>query len=164
MLELDRITTLYSPEQDRISLSANLREGGTARIWLTQRIVDRLISALVKIVKPHHPDPVYAEIIAGVAQQQAVSRHELQAPVKITETEHEWLVSKIDLQMPRSGVVVIFYNAAGQNARVAMNVELLRQWLTILRRVYVTAEWDGAEWPEWLAITATTNVSSKVVH
>lgn len=165
MLELDTITTLYSTDQDRISLNARVKEGGTARIWLTQRIVHRLIPALVNIVKPKHDDPVYAEVIASVAQQRAVDRHEPQAPVQVAaETEHEWLVNKIDLQLPKQATILIFSSADGRTARLVMNAELLRQWLAILRRVYVTSEWKGAEWPEWMDPPAPEVSKPKVLH
>jgi hypothetical protein len=164
MLEFDRITTLYSQEQDRVSLNATLREGGTARLWLTQRMVHRLIPALVKIIEPIHADPVYAEIIAGVSQQKAVERQEPQTPVKVTEPEHEWLVSKVELKQPQSGAVVVFCSAAGQQAQVTMNAELLRQWLSILRRVYFSAEWQGAEWPDWMVVPPTPATVPKVLH
>lgn len=164
MLELERITTLYSPEQDRVSLNATLRAGGTARIWLTQRIIHKLVPALISIVEPRHKDPVYTEIIAGVSQQKAVERHEPQAPVNVTEPTHDWLVSKVDLQIAQSGAVVIFCNAKGQKARVAMNGELLRQWLSILRRVYLMAEWHGAEWPAWMAVPQPSEATPKVLH
>jgi hypothetical protein len=164
MLELDRVTTLYSREQDRISLNSILREGGTARIWLTQRIVHRLIPALVKIVEPSHADRVYAEIVAGVSQQKAVDRQEPLAPVKVTEPEHEWLVSKVELKQLQSGTLVIFCSATGQQARVAMNAVLMRQWLSILRRVYITAEWQGADWPDWMAMPPQSETAPKVLH
>lgn len=164
MLELDKITTLYSQEQDRLSLNATLRGGGAARFWITQRIANRLIPALIKIVKPSHEDPVYVELIAGISQRQAIAQKEPQTPVKMAEPDHEWLISKIDLQMPQSGAVLIFYNAAGQSARVVMNAELLRQWLSILRQVYVAAEWRGAEWPDWVAAPSARKTADKVLH
>lgn len=164
MIELEKATTLYSQDQDRVSINATIRGGGTARIWLTQRIVHRLVHALVKIVKPQHDDPIYAEVIASVAQQKAVDRHEPQAPVKADAPEHEWLVSKIDLQIPQSGVVVMLYSAAGQSARLSMSAELLRQWLSILRRVYEITEWRGAEWPDWVVGPSASEAETRILH
>ena len=164
MLDLQRITVLYSEEQDRISINAAVRDGETARIWLTQRMTNRLIPALINVIKPRHEDPVYAEIIAGVSHQKAVSRQEPSAPVTANAPEHEWLVSKIDLQMPPSGTVVIFYSPTGQSARIGFNGDLMRQWLSILQRVYVAAEWRGTDWPEWMATPAINQGTDRVLH
>ncbi|MEH6789741.1 hypothetical protein [Parasphingorhabdus sp.] len=164
MLELKRITSLYVADQDRISLTAQLGDGGFARIWLTQRIVNRLVPALVNQVKPDHTDAVYADVIAGVAQQRAVDRHEPQAPVRVAEAGHEWLVCKIDMQIAKNGAILIFCSADGDTARLAMNAELLRQWLAILRRVYMAAEWHGAGWPTWIVAPSKTHMAAKVLH
>jgi hypothetical protein len=164
MLELKRITTLYEADQDRMSLTAQLGDGSFARIWLTQRIVNRLIPALINQVRPDHVDGTYADVIAGVAQQRAVERHEPQAPVRAAEAGHEWLVSKINMQIGQNGAILSFCNADGETAKLAMNAELLRQWLAILRRVYLMAEWQGADWPRWMATPSTPDTATKVLH
>lgn len=164
MLELERITVIYSEDQDRIAINAAVRDGGTARLWLTQRLANRLIPVLINQIKPRHEDPIYVDIMAGVAQQRAVARQEPQAPVKVTEPDHEWLISKIDLQMPTSGTVVIFYDASGKSARVAFRTEVLRQWLSILQRAYTAAEWRGTDWPEWMTTPAATQAANRMLH
>jgi hypothetical protein len=164
MLEFEKITMAYSEDEDRISISAVLRDGGTARIWLTQRMANRLIPALINAIKPRHKDPAYVDIIAGVSLTKAIARQEPQAPVSAKEPGHEWLVSKIDLQMPTSGAVVIFYGTAGQSARIGFNFDLLRQWLSILQRVYAAAEWRGADWPDWMAAPSEKKAADRLLH
>lgn len=164
MIQLDRITTLYSQDQDRISLNALDKEGGTIRIWLTQRIFARLIPELAKLVKPRHDDPVYASVLASVAQQWAIEQHEPQAQVQLTEVGQEWLVCKIDMQLSEAGVILVFASADGQTARLAMNANLLRQWLAILRRVYNSSEWKGIDWPEWMELPSTVKSKSRILH
>ena len=164
MLKLDRITTLYALDQDRISLNATDNEGSTVRIWLTQRICRRLVPELVRLIKPQHQDQVYASVLASAAQQRALQKQEPQSPVQLTESVQEWLVSKIDMQMSEAGVVLVFTSADGQNAQLAMNTELLRQWLAILRRVYDSSEWKGICWPEWLDPPIAARSTSQVLH
>ena len=164
MLELERITVVYSEDQDRIAINAAVRDGGIARLWLTQRLANRLIPALINLIKPRHEDPTYVDIMAGVAQQRAVARQEPQTPVKVTEPNHEWLINKIDLQMPPSGTVIIFYDASGQSARVIFQGDLLRQWLSILQRAYTGAEWRGTDWPDWMTAPEATQAANRLLH
>jgi hypothetical protein len=164
MKQLDRVTTLYSQEQDRISLNALDKQGGSIRLWLTQRIFARLVPRLAKLVEPKHDDPVYASVLASVAQQRAVEQQEPAKPVQLVEVAQEWLVCKIDMKMSPAGIILIFASADGERAQLAMNGGLLRQWLAILRRVYQSAEWKGTDWPDWMDPPVTTQRSSQILH
>jgi hypothetical protein len=164
MLILDRITTLYSAEEDRLSISATIKDGGTARIWLTQRITNRLIPPLLKLVGPKKDDPLYSEVIAEIAQQKAVERQEVVAPVRVQEVQHEWLVHKIDLSLASSGAALKLWNLDGQGADVNLHGELLRQWLDIVRRLYIKAGWTGVDWPDWMKAAETPRKKSQILH
>ena len=47
-LQITRFTTEYSPEQDRIRMVIETAEGEKRVIWLTYRLLNRLIEAMVK--------------------------------------------------------------------------------------------------------------------
>lgn len=165
MMYLDRITTVYAHDEDRICLNALSSDGGAIRVWLTQRILHRLVPELAKRLKPKHSDSEYASLLASVAQQRAVDRHSPLPPVESENVEHQWLVAKIDLQWSETRIVFVFTSAAGDAAQLAMEPELLRQWLAILRRVYISAEWSGADWPDWIDTPSpSTSTRARVLH
>jgi hypothetical protein len=164
MLELERVTTEYVANQDRISLTANEKSGGTARLWLTRRIADRLIPALLKAVQPRHEDPVYVEVLDEIAQHRAEQRQERQPPVKVVQPDREWLVDRIDLKMATAGTRVVFVSAEDERAQLTFNVELLRQWLGILRRLYSQAEWSTDIWPDSLSSPQAPKKPPTVLH
>jgi hypothetical protein len=148
MIELERMTTQYVATEDRISITANVKSGGTARLWLTRRIGDRMVAALVKAVQPRHRDRAYAELIGEMTQQEAEQRLEPQPEVQAATPDHEWLIDKISLQFPTGAVVVRLTGPQGQEAGMALSTEVVRQWLGILRRVYQHGEWPIDQWPE----------------
>lgn len=133
-------------------------------MWLTQRIANRLVEALVKRVEPEHSDTTYVEVMSAISQRQAEATREPSAPVKVASPDYEWLVAKIDLALPRSGVVLTFSDAVDQTARISMNNQLVRQWLSILRTNYIVAGWDTREWPEWITPTASLKPRGTVIH
>lgn len=164
MIDLERMTTEYVADEDRISISARIKGDGTIRLWLTRRIADRMVPALAKVVQPRHEDPAYAEVVGEMAQQRAEQNHEPQEPVKPTHPDQEWLVCKIDLRMAKAGAVLIFAGSESEHARLTMTFELLRQWLAILRRVYQAGEWPLAVWPNALQEGAARPVAPKILH
>ena len=50
-LQISRFTTEYSPEQDRIRMVIETAEGEKRVIWLTYRLLNRLIEAMVKALE-----------------------------------------------------------------------------------------------------------------
>ena len=45
---LERCTTEYAEDEDRLRLSAELANGNTVVLWLTQRLLNRLVPHLVQ--------------------------------------------------------------------------------------------------------------------
>jgi hypothetical protein len=164
MIDLQRLTMEYVANEDRLSLTANVQSGGTARLWLTRRIADRMVAALATSLQPRHRDRAYAELLDAFAQQHAEQRHEPLARVKADSPDHEWLVRKLTLRFPESGVLIILTGAEGEEARMVLSAELLRQWLGILRKVYHTAEWTTESWPEAARSRPALPQHSVVLH
>ncbi|MEI6803496.1 MAG: hypothetical protein WCK83_10060 [Burkholderiales bacterium] len=145
-----RITTDYVDFQDRIRLRCEVEEGSSLDIWLTQRLLARLVPALCNTLLTPARDDAYAEVMQAFAQQSAVSSLVPQAPVQSVQSGPSWLAHVIDLNVEPEGTRIKFRGEGSHAATVIMEGMHLRQWLAILHNVASAAQWQLDVWPTWL--------------
>ena len=87
---LERVTTRYSVAQDRICLAGELPGGSPVVLWLTQRLLRRLLPPLLAWLQEQggaaHAvmgSALYADALQGFAQQAARAQLQPQAPVQV---------------------------------------------------------------------------------
>lgn len=155
--EMARVTTRYDRVQDRFSLAGELPQGLPVVLWLTQRLLLRLLPPLLAWLQEHDAPPqhqplqhLYAETLQGFAQQAACAGLEPQAPVAVQAVSPEWLVESIDLAHGPAGVRLVFLGRQGPVAAMAMPAQALRQWLGIVCHAWRQAPWPMEPWPAWL--------------
>ncbi len=149
-VELQRVTTEYVEIEDRIRLSGAVEHGAPVVIWLSQRLLARLIPPLLGWLDGRASDPAHAQLLHGFAQQAAMGALLPQAPVRAaTDTSH-WLALSIDIGIAEQAVSLSFVGVDGQRARMSLAPQPLRQWLNIVYDAYLKAEWPLALWPAWL--------------
>jgi len=168
MTALDRITTEYIDTEDRLRLSGQYADGAAVVIWLTQRLIQRLIPVLLEWLGHSHQQVVaapHAEIMQGWAQQAARAGLTVQPPVQASAARSAWLADSIDFTPSPEGVVLTFKSANDQRAMLTLPAAALRQWLNIVFDAYVRAEWPLAVWPEWISEAAVpVQTASVVMH
>ena len=147
---LDRITTEYIDAEDRIRLSGQYADGAAVVIWLTRRLIQRLVPVLLEWLQQQHRQDVaisHAEIMQGWAQQAARAELTAQPPVQALAASSAWLADSIDFTHSPEGVVLTFKSANDQRAMLTLPAAALRQWLNIVYDVYVRADWSLAVCP-----------------
>lgn len=161
--KIERITTEFVQEEDRIRL--NVEDGSQQRttLWLTQRLLNRVVPALVKVLEEETAGNPQASDLQEFTQQRAQRNIEQEAPVSAAETA--WLVTRVDLTPNSKAITLVFGDGAKQRARLEVPRTALRQWLSILRELYQRAEWAPDKWPDWLApLSQTTETKEKQLH
>ncbi|WP_280188475.1 hypothetical protein [Delftia sp. PS-11] len=167
---LQRLTTAYVEEEDRLRISGEDGEGRTQVLWLTQRLLGRLVPHLCGWLEQQAPvlegdGAVHApaagesglarQMAQGFAQQAAQAQLAAQAPEPVAASVAGWLVNGVDMHATAQGVhLVLRGGQAGQGgpeAAMALNAQALRQWLGIVHGQYVKAGWPLALWPAWMA-------------
>ncbi|MBS0347733.1 MAG: hypothetical protein JSR69_14890 [Proteobacteria bacterium] len=147
MSELQRFTTEYVDLEDRIRLSGETAPGEAELLWLTRRLIGRLVPHLCAWLEKQGGLGAVPES-SGVADAlQALSP---QAPVQPETARRNWLVHAVDVAAGGESLRLVFRGT--EDARVALTLQpqALRQWLGILHAQCGVAEWPLEAWPSWL--------------
>lgn len=166
MNSLQRITTRYIPAEDRFRLSGQTPGGDTVVLWLTQRLLTRLLPNLLQWIEGKQGDSPQAEAVQSFKQAAARASLEPQPPVRVGNEQAAWLVTEVGLQVGPDGVRLTFKGQGHRLATVTLVAQALRQWLNILHDTWRGAGWPLTVWPQWMldAAPLTGRRQAPVVH
>lgn len=148
-LELEKFTTLYIGPEDRIRVAGTRGDGSTVALWLTRRLMRRVLPHMVAWLERHDRAGKDAEV-QSFRQQVARANHQPQPPVKTAPGDQTWLVDNIDLNSSPKLLRLTFKGKEGEAAALTLTAEAARQWLNILHIAYQKGEWPTDDWPSWL--------------
>lgn len=169
MTVAQRFTTEFVDFEDRLRVSAELPQNHVAVLWITRRLLDRLVAHLAGLLERETASAPVPEVQQSFAQQAAQAEHQQQsqeqpqAPVVPQQAQmvHEWLVREVDLTPGQQGVNLRFRGATPEQVvELGMPAILLRQWLGIVHGQYRRAQWSLDPWPEWMNEDKTTTIGS----
>ncbi len=144
---LKRATTKYVPHEDRIRLTGENASGLIVEMWLTQRLLNRMVPPLCGWLERRG-----GEDLQDFAQKKAVAGMQRQPPVRSLNDADGVLVREIDVETAKAGVLLTFKGASDSAAgQFQLSPRALRQWLSILHDQYVKAGWALGMWPDWIA-------------
>jgi hypothetical protein len=145
---LKRISTLYVEGEDRIQLSGEVDNAPPAVIWITRPLLLRLLPSLLQWLEKEAPAQATAGLLQEFAQEKARAGLTTQPPVR--PDGPSWLATTIDVSRSKNQVTLTFRSREGQAASLPLASTPLRQWLSILHRAWVKADWPAGAWPEWI--------------
>lgn len=152
-----RFTTEYDIAEDRIRLTLEREAEGLVRLWLTRRLLVRVVPELARILDsrlvgkdglPAHDD----EVEQRRDQMKALGRLAPQAPVRPGPGEPmaSHLVTGIGLRLTPRRFLLDMRVGEEVVQTVPFGITHMRQWLALLNHCFRTAGWDDAIWPDWL--------------
>lgn len=148
---LQRLTTQYSEVEDRIRLDGEDAQGHTEALWLTQRLLGRLIAHMCQWVEHQGGKAPLPEIRQEFAQQKARAELSPQTPVRAKVHEQGVLIHSVDIKTSNVGMDLQFKDAQGSVvASLQLQAMPLRQWLNIVYDQYQKAHWPTNVWPTWV--------------
>jgi hypothetical protein len=169
MNSLQRITTEYSENEDRICLKGEDASGQTVVLWLTQRLLNQLILHLChwleqqsgltskQTAQSANQDHIGQEMVQSFAQQAATAALVPQSPVQASQAGVMALIQSVDITHTLDALYLTFKSAdAGTAAQAQTQVQLilspvaLRQWLGIVYAQHRKAQWPMQLWPQWM--------------
>ena len=151
-MKLQRITTEYSQAEDRIRLAGEGQNNQVVSLWLTQRLLNRLVPHLCQWLVQQEGTLPLTEVRQEFAQQKALAELESQPPVRADADTQGVLVCSVDVKSIRLGVMLQFKDRDGKlAASLQLQSKPLRQWLNILHGQYQRGAWPTGVWPAWIA-------------
>jgi hypothetical protein len=158
-----RFTTQYVPLEDRIQILVERTSDDVQVLWLTRRLLNKLVPTLLdKLVKapvdPSVPKPK-VEAVQQFTQAAAVGNLKKQKNVLPSSQEpgnHEaTLIKSVDVTVRPKSLELIFKSDVGvQKQSLEFEEAPLRQWLSILHSRYRVAGWSEPFWPSWITSPA----------
>lgn len=169
MPALQKITTEYIETEDRFRLSGESSTGELHSFWLTQRLLSKLIRVLISTFEdtPNKPSAKHISddrtnaLFNEMAQQAAQQQIADQPPVIDPELDKSWLVFEVDINKLEQHIKLTFKNSANEPLELLLDQNQLRQWLSIVHKIWQQAEWPLAVWPEWILNTVKPAMKSK---
>ena len=158
MRKLLRITTRYNEIEDRIRIDADSNEEKAITLWFTQRLLIRLAKNCLEFLSSKPPelkklssgDRKAQEEFQSLLQQSAERKTQGEDAVKVCDDSPILFVKAIDVKHSGEEVVLVFRETTENQAMIAMSLEQLGQWLSILSQIWQQAEWPMEIWPNWI--------------
>lgn len=147
MTILQRITTEYVEAEDRVRLCGAGAAGETVSLWITQRLLARLLKVIFNWTA--EGDNAQQALKNAFAQQAARASIQLQPPVPAQNSAA--LVTTIDISHTAEALSLVFRGAEGVAGQLTLQRPDVRQWLNILHDTWCRAEWPQDIWPDWMA-------------
>jgi hypothetical protein len=162
LFRIQTFTGRYDPVEDRLRLDAVDAQGGKQAIFLTRRLVDRVIPVLVSHLEGKTPEGVPADLAQGMSQSRARQARQTGEATPAIAADPEtptWLCRTMHFQKADHGLNVIFTDDTQVNAVMPMVEANLRAVLDIFLDLYTKAGWPTEPFPEWQKPEATVTLS-----
>lgn len=121
----------------------------TIVIWLTRRLLVRLIEAMVKAIESETVGRPESDTLQSFTQHRAQQAQVEESPVKALEGSAEWLINRVDLNVSHERLTLKLF-LDDDCATLPMPRVNARQWLNIIQRLFEVAEWHYEKWPSWM--------------
>jgi hypothetical protein len=148
MTILQRITTEYIEAEDRVRLSGASPSGETVSLWITQRLLSRLLKVILNWTA--EGDNGHQAIKNAFAQQAA--RADLKLQLSVPAQPSAVLVNAIDISQTVEALTMVFRGAEDVVGQLTLQRSDVRQWLNILHDTWCRAEWPQDLWPDWMSL------------
>jgi len=173
MSEHQRFTTEFVEVEDRIRLIAEIKPGEIVILWLTQRLLTRLLPHLLSWLeqRPEISSPAHlcsdATVRQSFAQQVAAAEMAPQPPLKAGVAGCSWLVGSVDVLTAPNAIVLTFKGGKPEESTcLRLSALPLRQWIAVVHSQWRLAQWSMAVWPQWVSGSALLKsaAASNLVH
>jgi hypothetical protein len=162
LFRIQTFTGRYDPVEDRLRLDLVNAAGEKQSIFLTRRLVDRVIPVLVSHLEGKTPEGVPADLAQGMSQsraRQARQTGEATPAVAVDAETPTWLCRTMHFQTADHGLNVIVTDDTQVDAVMPMVEANLRAVLDIFLDLYTKACWPTEPFPEWIKPEATLTVA-----
>lgn len=157
MFNIKKISQRYDSREDRIEVAIQDDAGHVIRLWLTQRLSNRMVTVLAKwlpelledskTMLEHAGDEVEAETKPSEPAQEVA--------VNFNLASEEGLLTTIDMSHQQKDYLLTFKWGVTGIASIHMGIEQLDGFIAGLIQLYRAAQWDIKAFPESRVKTLT---------
>ena len=151
------VTMSFSAIEDRIVMDSLDQSKKVERLWLSRRLLDRLIPTLTDQLEVNSSKTIPTELEQSLAQEKAEMDKKQSKAVEIRSKNPSWLVTHIQIGRSKNKFRLLFLGkntnepmATNNQANFDLAIPNLRQWLNAIHKIYLKAEWETKAFPPWL--------------
>ena len=163
---IQRLTTEFDFSEDRFKLDALLNSGSTITLWLTQRLFLRLLDRCFSWLQKQKIELLESttEVKIHDRQSQFLQESDLnelkqEEAVISAVSAPNFVIQELDIKFESDRISLIFKENNDYYGLV-FNCQQLRQWLHIVHKKWVNAEWPISIWPSWICPSSTKLIDS----
>ena len=160
MFNIKTVTMKFDPLEDRIIMDCCDKSKKTQRLWLTRRLLDRLIPSLTDQLEVNSINKISKELEQSFAQEKAEKNKPKTETVHLKKNNPSWLVTSIKVEKDDRKFKLVFIDQRNldnknnyksiNNAQFILAISNLRQWLNAFYKIYKKALWDTEIFPNWM--------------
>lgn len=163
--QIKTFTGRYIPVEDRLRLDAVDVDGNKQSLFMTRRLVDRIIPVMVEHLEGQTPEGMPSDLVQEMQQDRArqiQAEGGSEAPVEVAPEFVPWLCRTVHLTKTGPSIVVVFTDDTHIEAHMPMTAENLRVVLDIFKTLYTSADWGLQAFPDWMQTPAIAEVPSQL--
>ncbi len=151
---LVKFTTAYVAAEDRIRVAGECRDGSPVTLWLTQRLLGRLVPMVASWLEQDEAPTTDRAAVQQFRQDAARGSLRQHRPVPSRPEAASWLVTHIDHGTANGMMQLRFRAGPPPGVLLRLAPEPARQWLDMLLHACRTAGWPLDVWPAWILSAA----------
>ena len=170
MFKIEKFTSRYDAEEDRLHLLVSDDEVQTLGLWLTRRLANELMEMLIdelSVLGTSATEEHVHTALQAWEQSAANAQFTPLPPVPSESAQSDGLVTSVGVVNGGAHFGMVFNLSDSRSACITMSSSRVRQWLGIVHKLYSKAEWpsDGL-WPEWITgkVLSATGIGGNMCH
>ncbi len=151
------VTMSFNAMEDRIAMDSADQKGQIERLWLSRRLLDKLIPTLADQLEVNSNHQIPTELEQSLAQEKAELDKKHSEAVKVEARNPSWLVTSVQVGRNENEFQLLFLgendfepSTYSNQARFDLAIPNLRQWLNAVYQIYLKAEWETKAFPRWI--------------
>jgi hypothetical protein len=156
MFNIKKISQRYDSREDRIEVAIQDDAGHVIRLWLTQRLSNRMVAVLAKWLPELKEEPSTKEEPSakedlsseGVESESKPSSPKQEVAVNFNSASEEGLLTTIDMSHQQKDYLLTFKWGVTGIASIHMGIEQLDSFIEGLIQLYRAAQWDIKAFPQ----------------
>ena len=147
MFKIKKISQRYDSREDRIEVAIQNDTGQVIRLWLTQRLSNKMVSILSKLIPEQQEKS--KELSTNPLNESEInqSRNNKELAVDYSSAAEEGLLTTIDISSSQNDYTITFKWGVIGAASIYMGIEQIDCFFDGLIRLYELAKWNLNSFP-----------------